>query len=99
MLEGKARTVCMYTDLVQVAPIFPQPPNYCLALLRQSVFLHLLSSCTKDGPHKDLVSLCHSEGLICLMQLTERIDAVVNYTPIHVKNRVQTYQFYEINSN
>ena len=68
MLEGKAHAICMYLDLVQLVPFLPNPPNYCLALLQQLVFLHLSSSCAKYGAYKDLVSLCRSEGLIWLMQ-------------------------------
>ena len=64
MLEGKARVVCMYLDSVQLALVLPQPPNCFLALLRQSVFLHLSSSCAKDGPYKDPVSLCRFKGSI-----------------------------------
>ena len=68
MLKGKTRAVCTYLDLAQLTPILPHPPNYCLALLRLSVFLHPSSSCVKDDPYKDPVTKCRLEGLIWLMQ-------------------------------
>ena len=60
MLEGKARVVCTCRDSTQVTLVLPHHQNYYLALLQLSVSLNLSSSCVKDDPYKDQVSLCRS---------------------------------------
>ena len=67
MLEGKTHVIFMYLDSVQLSSVLPHPQKCFLAILRPSVFLHLSSSCEKDSPYKDLVSLCCSKGSIWLM--------------------------------